>query len=828
MATLQKKLAGVGALWLAGILLAADAGAAAQAGYVLVATPGVSAVDESGKVRELARRSPVFVGDLLRTSPQGRAQVKFQDGAIVAMRPGSELRVDEFAYKPEAGIEKSLMSLLKGGFRTVSGAIGKTNPDNYRVKTPVATIGIRGTFYEARLGEDGLSTGVWDGGITVCNASGCIDLGQGSDYRFGFVPKNGKPQGSLNPFPGMSDEGDGASGLEGDDGEEGDDPGSRISDLVDEYIQPVFDFGEILPRSSYPMTGFGVASTAAGSNPWGAERMLTLEYARATLDVTSAVVVTDWALWSSSAGQQFLEPSALCGLDTCVAPQPFASLIGRNNDTALVWGSWIGSDLSRSTIDTGFDPLLGGDPVPNAGLFVLGDYASPTVVASTAGKAVFDLMQDGMALPMVQMMNSSGDMFAPGYGIGSLHTDLSSGKAVGSLWFEYDNVANQSYDRWKLLFSGSVSAAGFNLALETDSETPSNASSFYSYDTVSFIALADEVVSGSIDAAFIGNTMVDGLVGAFDLTTASTLGDVQGTFVMGASYPMQGHAYVGNAVANEWGSATDLSITWGFAKLYTAWPSYTQYFASADSFELWVSNAGSGRVLTAYDSCGDGCVPDDPAAALLGINADVRVVWGSWDGSGQVQSSPDFADRTNSVVNDNWGMFMMGDIASPEVIASMMGTVSFMLMSDPDTTYGYEPGLIVMDDSSVAPYYPALGTNPAGSMTVNFDTGAATGNLYYQASDASAWTLLYGGSVSSAGMSLAMTTDSTTPTNGSFYMPTGGGAGAEVAVQGTLSADFVGSPSSGVAGVIGHYDAQTVDSAHQSEGVFVMGAILLY
>ena len=46
-----------------------------------------------------------------------------------------------------AGASHAFFSLLKGGFRTVSGLIGKINHEDYSVATPVATIGIRGTDY---------------------------------------------------------------------------------------------------------------------------------------------------------------------------------------------------------------------------------------------------------------------------------------------------------------------------------------------------------------------------------------------------------------------------------------------------------------------------------------------------------------------------------------------------------------------------------------------------------------------------------------------------------------------------------------------------------
>src|SRR5690606_6300950 len=125
------------------------------------------------------------------TTGSASAQVRFPDGSIVALKPGSELRLDAYAYGGKGGKNESVMSLLKGGFRTVTGAISQLSREAYKVNTPVATIGVRGTVYEATLGDNGLNLGVWDGGITACGEGGCLDLGLDSDFRFGVVPPQG-------------------------------------------------------------------------------------------------------------------------------------------------------------------------------------------------------------------------------------------------------------------------------------------------------------------------------------------------------------------------------------------------------------------------------------------------------------------------------------------------------------------------------------------------------------------------------------------------------------------------------------------------------------
>jgi|GEM_PF-5277746 len=121
---------------------------AERIGRITVMRGRLTATGDDGATRPLRRRSYVRQGDTLNTSENGGAQVKFNDGAQIALRRDSSLKIDEYKWEGEEdGSEKAVMSLVKGGFRTITGAIGKTNKSNYRVSTPFATIGIRGTHY---------------------------------------------------------------------------------------------------------------------------------------------------------------------------------------------------------------------------------------------------------------------------------------------------------------------------------------------------------------------------------------------------------------------------------------------------------------------------------------------------------------------------------------------------------------------------------------------------------------------------------------------------------------------------------------------------------
>ncbi|MBL4620987.1 MAG: FecR domain-containing protein, partial [Immundisolibacteraceae bacterium] len=137
---------------------------AERIGRITSARGQLTATGENGTVRSLRRRSYVRQGDTLTTGKKGGAQVKFNDGAQIALRKDSTLRIDEYRWQGnQNGEEKAVLSLLKGGFRTITGAIGKLNKANYRVNSPYATIGIRGTHYALMTCQAGSCAGLSGG-----------------------------------------------------------------------------------------------------------------------------------------------------------------------------------------------------------------------------------------------------------------------------------------------------------------------------------------------------------------------------------------------------------------------------------------------------------------------------------------------------------------------------------------------------------------------------------------------------------------------------------------------------------------------------------------
>ncbi len=145
--------------------------AGAQVARVDFATGSVSATAPDGRSRTLTKGSEIAVGETIATQ-QGRAQLRFADGALMSLQPQTEFKVEEFKYSGKADPgDNIVMNLLKGGMRTITGLIGRTNRNAYRLRTDVATIGIRGTEYSVRY-TNSIEVNCTDGAVSVDNQSG--------------------------------------------------------------------------------------------------------------------------------------------------------------------------------------------------------------------------------------------------------------------------------------------------------------------------------------------------------------------------------------------------------------------------------------------------------------------------------------------------------------------------------------------------------------------------------------------------------------------------------------------------------------------------------
>ena len=122
---------------------------------MVVASRGEVIALSNGGSRELKQGDFIYVNDEIITSNRSFAVLQFEDGAKVTVRPDSTMIIETYLYNGNAGDEATL-NLVEGGLRVITGAMAKSNPENYKVRTPVALMGVRGTEFSVMLCGDQL------------------------------------------------------------------------------------------------------------------------------------------------------------------------------------------------------------------------------------------------------------------------------------------------------------------------------------------------------------------------------------------------------------------------------------------------------------------------------------------------------------------------------------------------------------------------------------------------------------------------------------------------------------------------------------------------
>lgn len=162
------------------LLASASAGAWAASGYIHDAAGSVSVAIGKNAPRPAVKNDSVITGTVVRTGAKSSAVLKFADGQVVSMQENSTFQVREYVYEPrQAALSSVVFSMFKGGMRFITGEIGQRNKGAFRLVTPHATIGIRGTDFLVALANNATYSQVISGSITMTNAAGVTILTAG-------------------------------------------------------------------------------------------------------------------------------------------------------------------------------------------------------------------------------------------------------------------------------------------------------------------------------------------------------------------------------------------------------------------------------------------------------------------------------------------------------------------------------------------------------------------------------------------------------------------------------------------------------------------------
>ena len=112
----------------------------------------------------------VEMNDTVSTA-RGKAELTFDDKTTVKLTEHSKLIIDDFVYDPKKGTGKLALNMAMGTARYASGQIAKNNPQQVAIKTPTATIAVRGTDFSMTVDELGRSLVIL---LPSCDSKGCV------------------------------------------------------------------------------------------------------------------------------------------------------------------------------------------------------------------------------------------------------------------------------------------------------------------------------------------------------------------------------------------------------------------------------------------------------------------------------------------------------------------------------------------------------------------------------------------------------------------------------------------------------------------------------
>jgi len=111
---------------------------------------GTVTAEISGERRPLQQGDHIFVNDRIVTGDKSFVVLQFMDGARVSLLANSAMVIEKYLYN-ETEQDAATLRLEAGGLRVVAGAMAKSNPGGYKVRTPVALMVVRGSKFAVML-----------------------------------------------------------------------------------------------------------------------------------------------------------------------------------------------------------------------------------------------------------------------------------------------------------------------------------------------------------------------------------------------------------------------------------------------------------------------------------------------------------------------------------------------------------------------------------------------------------------------------------------------------------------------------------------------------
>lgn len=612
----------------AAVAVASGSALAEQAGRVSFVTGDVRATASDGSTRSLARGDIINTGDKISTGA-GRLQLRFTDGGFVSLQPNTVFGVDQYLYANKPPEETSLFfSLLQGGMRTVTGAIGKVNKQSYKVRTPVATIGIRGTGYRARVDAKRMVVSVGSGFVNVENKHGNITAGAGQNIEATLTsgPRMTNTEPDVN-----------ASGPEGEreqyvasDSEDARQQrlGDQINVSGNNLIlangePPVYTYEEEASGNVMP-NGSGYSLTTTGSSGG----VTTISGLTATFDPNTGAITS------------LVQPSS-------ENPPPSGLLVGALLDPVATGPSFSPGTLQFTNIkrfgNIGFGEITNGSTEDNSlGIFpssvAAGEFygymmAVPSNIGFTGGKASYSLQ--GGSLARLNRGETTGELAHFNFNV-----NLLSGLADVDMMVKMSAASGL----------GDISVSGNDLSLGNP--------------------------LGS--TFFFGEGLTTSSTGTF--CASGCISEISGLFVGGGTQTAASYSIRDNLSSDEIAGYAALGLS-AFAPQQDAMTILTLEDGIYSNASL-IQNAAGHLVNFAADVCSDGCISYFDSGDLNFINTgrSGSIYWGEYtDGEGRYAGG--YSGFNANLGSDQFQAYILG----PQVTPSFSGTAKYSLVSNSGT-----------------------------------------------------------------------------------------------------------------------------------------------
>ncbi|MFV0281981.1 MAG: FecR domain-containing protein [Rhodoblastus sp.] len=172
-------------------------------------------LDGQGARRAIERGDPVAIDNVISTDKQGRAAFRFVDDTRLSVGPNSNVKLDKFVFDGKATPSAFIIRATRGVLRF---STGRGEHEAYRIQTPAATIGVRGTQFDVKIEGADVRVSVNEGEVVLCpnrgrpNFADCVEAGAGfsilaSRTRARIVPTGSLPQiraDALLPLPALA------------------------------------------------------------------------------------------------------------------------------------------------------------------------------------------------------------------------------------------------------------------------------------------------------------------------------------------------------------------------------------------------------------------------------------------------------------------------------------------------------------------------------------------------------------------------------------------------------------------------------------------------